>query len=118
MMSGLGIENAEAITLDSKNNVFHGPRGLFRIVVDNFDGQVIQSWHVEDKYGEKSENLGGVQTKSLDTIVGKVGLYMGGNVMSNVYSQPFDNLKWTNPEYVHELIRENQRLKSIVEKNK
>jgi hypothetical protein len=115
MMSGLGIENAEAITLDPKNNVYDGPRGLFKIVVDDFDGKVIQSWHIEDKYGEKSRNLGGGQTISLDTIVGKVGLYIGGRVMSNVYSQPFRNLKWTNPKYVNELIQENQRLKSMVE---
>jgi hypothetical protein len=117
-MSGLGIENAEAITLDSKNKVYEGPRGLFKIVVDDFDGNAIQSWHIEDKYGEKSRNLGSGQTKSLDIIVGKVGLYIGGRVMSNVYSQPFNNLKWTKPEYVNELIRENQRLKSMVEGTK
>jgi hypothetical protein len=118
MMSGLGIENAETISLDSKNNVYDGPKGLFKIVVDDFDGNVILSWHIEDKYGEKSRNLGGEQCKSLDTIVGEVGLYMGGRVMSNVYSQPFSNLKWTNPKYVNKLIQENQRLKSMVKGTK
>ncbi|MBN1227741.1 MAG: hypothetical protein JXA79_12170, partial [Deltaproteobacteria bacterium] len=67
MMSGLGIENAETIVLDSKNNVYSGPRGLFKIVIDDFNGNTIQSWHIEDKYGEKSRNLGYEQCDSLDT---------------------------------------------------
>ena len=114
-MSGLGIENANTITLDSKNNVYEGPRALFKICIDDFDNQSIRSWHIEDKYGEKSRNLGGEQCRSLDVIVGEVGLYMGGQVMTNVYSQPYNNLKWTKPKYVNKLIQENQRLKSIVE---
>lgn len=118
MMSGLGIENAKTITLDSKNNVCDGPRGLFKIVIDDFDGKVIRSWHIEDKYEEKSRNLGGEQCKSLDTIVGEVGLYIGGRVMTNVYSQAYNNLNWTKPKYVNRLMQENQRLKSIVEGTK
>lgn len=114
MMSGLGIENAETITLDSRNNVYDGPRGLFKIVIDDFDGKVIQSWHIEDKYGEKSPNLGNERCSSLDAVVGEVGLYMGGQVMSNVYTQPYNNLKWTKPKYVNKLIQENQRLKSMM----
>jgi hypothetical protein len=93
MMTGLAIENAEAITLDSKSNSYDGPRGLFKIKVDEFNGDVIRSWHIEDTYGEKSRNLGGAQCRSLDTIVGKVGLYLGGQVMTNVYHQALDNLK-------------------------
>ena len=115
MMSGLGIENAKAITLDSKNNAFDGPGGLFKIVVDDFNGKVIRSWHLEDKYGEKSRNLGGEQCKSLDTVVGEVGLYMGGQVMTNVYGQAYNNLNWTKPKSVNRLMQENQHLKSIVE---
>jgi len=115
MMTGLAIENAEAITLDSKNNSYEGPRGLFKIVVDAFDGKVIRSWHIEDKHGEKSRNLADAQCQSLDTIVGEVGLYMGGQVMTNVYRQALSNLNWTNPKYVNKLIQENKRLKSIVD---
>jgi hypothetical protein len=93
MMTGLAIENAEAITLDSKSNSYDGPRGLFKIVVDEFDGNVIRSWHIEDTYGEKSRNLGDAQCGTLDTVVGEVGLYIGGHVMTNVYHQALDNLK-------------------------
>jgi hypothetical protein len=92
MMTGLAIENAEAITLDSKTNSYDGPRGLFKIVVDEFDGKVIRSWHIEDTYGEKSRDLGNAQCGSLDTVVGEVGLYFGGHVMTNVYHQAMDNL--------------------------
>ncbi|MBN1569866.1 MAG: hypothetical protein JXA73_18625 [Acidobacteria bacterium] len=112
MMTGLAIENAEAISLDSKNNSYDGPGGLFRIVVDSFDGNAIRSWHIEDKYGEKSRNLGDSQCKSLDTIVGEVGLYLGGQVMTNVYGQALNNLNWTKPKYVNKLIQEIKRLKS------
>jgi hypothetical protein len=114
MMTGLAIENAKTITLDSRDNSYQGPRGLFKIVVDEFDGKTIQFWHIEDKYGEKSRNLGDAQCKSLDTIVGEVGLYMGGQVMTNVYHQALDNLNWTNPKYVNKLIQENKRLRTMV----
>jgi len=115
MMTGLAIENAKTFTLGSKNHSYEGPRGLFKIVVDEFDGNVIRSWHIEDKYGEKSRNLGDAQCKSLDTIVGEVGLYMGGQVMTNVYHQALSNLNWTNPKYVNKLIQENKRLKAVVD---
>jgi hypothetical protein len=115
MMSGLGIENSETIMIDSKANVYDGPRGLFKIVVDDFDGKIIRSWHIEDKYGEKSRNLGGEQCKSLDTVVGEVGLYMGGQVMTNIYGQVYNNLNWTKPKSVNRLMQENQRLKSMGE---
>ncbi len=118
MMTGLAIENADTIILDSKNNSYDGPRNLFKIMVDDFDGKVIRSWHIEDKYGEKSRNLGDAECKSLDAIVGEVGLYMGGQVMTNVYGQALGNLNWTKPKYVNKLIQENKRLKSLEGKGK
>ena len=59
--------------------------------------------------------LGGEQCKSLDTVVGEVGLYMGGQVMTNIYGQVYNNLNWTKPKYVNRLMQENQRLKSMGE---
>lgn len=115
MMTGLAIENAETITLDAKSNSYDGPRNLFRIVVDEFDGTAIRAWHIEDRYGEKSGNLGDEGCTSLDTIVGEVGLYLGGRVMTNVYGQALRNLRWTNPGQVQKVIQENRRLKSMLE---
>ncbi|MBN2337564.1 MAG: hypothetical protein JXP48_03405 [Acidobacteria bacterium] len=115
MMTGLAIENAETITLDAKNNFYDGPRNLFRIVVDEFDGTAISAWHIEDRYGEKSGNLGAEGCTSLDTVVGEAGLYLGGRVMTNVYGQALRNLHWTDPKQVKKVIQENRRLKSLLE---
>lgn len=51
------IENEQEIILDSTNNVFVGPDGYFKIVIDKFDGKAVQAWHVEDSKGNKTENL-------------------------------------------------------------
>jgi hypothetical protein len=118
MMAGLTIENTEAIILDAKNNSYDGPRGLFKIVVDQFDGKTINSWHIEDKYGEKSRNLGSDKCESLDAIVGQVGTYIGRFLLVMTYKSAIQILNWTKPKYVNELIRENQRLKALVEKTK
>lgn len=93
MMSGLGMENADEIILDAKNNTYDGPRALFKIVVDEFDGTTISSWHVEDKYGEKSRNLGSAKCKTLDAVVGKVGAFLGGRVSVHIYKKALAKLK-------------------------
>jgi len=111
MMAGLAMENTEVIILDAKNNRYDGPRGLFRIVLDEFDGQIIRSWHIEDRYGERSRNLGNAKCKSLDAIVGRVGLMTPIN-------DAIDQLNWTKPEYVNKLILENQCLKEEIKKLK
>jgi hypothetical protein len=92
-MSGLGMENAEEIILDAKNNTYNGPRGLFTIVVDEFDGTTISSWHIEDTYGEKSRNLGSAKCKTLDAVVGKVGAFLGKRVSVHIYKKALAKLK-------------------------
>ncbi len=112
MVGGLSIENAETIIMDIKNNTYDGPEGVFKIIVDEFDGKTISAWHIEDKYGEKSRNLGSVKCKSLDTIVGHVGLYVRGKAKSKLHDLALGRLKWRQPEMVNKLIQENQYLKS------
>lgn len=51
------LENDQEIILDSTNNVFVGPDGYFKIVIDEFDGQTVKAWHVEDAKGNKTGNL-------------------------------------------------------------
>ena len=53
------VANREAIVLDSANNVFVGPNGYFKVVIDSFDGTAVQAWHVEDPKGNKTGNLAG-----------------------------------------------------------
>ena len=93
MMSGLGMENAEEIIFDAKNNTYDGPRSLFKIVVDEFDGTTISSWHVEDKYGEKSRNLGSAKCKTLDAVAGKVGAVFGKRVSTHIFKKALAKLK-------------------------
>jgi hypothetical protein len=103
MMAGLAIENREAIIFDSEHKRFDGPKGLFQIVVDAFDQNGIASWHIEDKYGESSRNLGGDACKSLDAIVGRMGMF--------AFEDAIKQLRWTNPKHVNRLAQENERLK-------
>ncbi len=47
------------MVLDSASNVFAGPEGYFKVVIDDFDGNRIKAWHFEDAEGNKSPNLSG-----------------------------------------------------------
>ncbi|QGP94014.1 hypothetical protein MGLY_34390 [Neomoorella glycerini] len=51
------LENDQEIILDSTNNVFVGPDGYFKVVIDEFDGQTVKAWHVEDANGNRTPNL-------------------------------------------------------------
>jgi hypothetical protein len=108
MMAGLVIENAKPFVLDSSNNHAIGPRGLFSIVVDEFDGENILSWHIEDTYGEISRNLGASNCKSLDAIVGRVSMF--------TFQDAIGQLRWTSPRQVNMLIQENENLKKELAK--
>lgn len=50
------------MVLDSANNVFVGPNGYFKVVIDDFDGTTIKAWHFEDADGNKSVNLAPLST--------------------------------------------------------
>lgn len=67
------LENDKEIVLDGgANKVFVGPNKYFSIVIDDFDGKVVNAWHIENSKGEKSPNLstraGG---KNIDLAVNK-----------------------------------------------
>ncbi|MBN1382338.1 MAG: hypothetical protein JXA41_11730 [Deltaproteobacteria bacterium] len=108
MMAGLVIENKEAIIFDAEHKQFDGPKGLFKIVVDACDQNTISSWHIEDKYGEISRNLGGDRCKSLDAVVGRVGMF--------AFDDAIQQLRWTSPRHVNRLTQENERLKEELKK--
>ena len=102
-MAGLAIENRAPIIFDQENKSYEGPRGLFKIIVDHFNTEGITSWHLEDKYGEISRNLGGNNCKSLDAIVGRVSRF--------AFEDAVSQLRWTHPKQVNTLIKENQQLR-------
>ncbi len=79
------LDNPEPIILDMKNPVYDGPRRedgtpLFRIVIDDFDGEMLHAWHMETDDGdgiEKTENLAFRPRNNLDVLVGVTGTTEG-----------------------------------------
>ena len=79
------LDNPEPIILDQNNLTYEGPRGedgkpLFRIVVDDFDGEMIHGWHIESGEGEervKTDNLAFRPRTNLDVLVGVNGTTEG-----------------------------------------
>ena len=75
------LENKDQITLDSANNVFVGPNGYFKIVIDKFDGTKVSAWHIEDSKGNKTGNLARGEGKHIDVLIsranGTVGQFVG-----------------------------------------
>jgi hypothetical protein len=73
MLNELILDNAQPIVLDEKNNVYEGPNGYFKIVVDDFDGEKINAWHLEDKTGKRTANLAEYPRNNLDVMAGVNG---------------------------------------------
>jgi hypothetical protein len=73
MLNELILDNANPIILDEKNNAVLGPNGYFKIVVDDFDGEKINAWHIEDKTGKITANLAEYPRNNLDVMVGVNG---------------------------------------------
>ncbi|OPX41803.1 MAG: hypothetical protein B1H13_00055 [Desulfobacteraceae bacterium 4484_190.3] len=79
------LDNPEAIILDKNNPMYEGPKGkdgkpLFRIVIDDFDGEMIHAWHVETDYKgriEKTDNLAFRPRNNIDVLVGVNGTIEG-----------------------------------------
>lgn len=67
------LDNKEPIILDADNPTFTGPGGYFKIVIDDFDGEAINFWHLEDNKGRKSPNLAEYPRNNIDVMVGVNG---------------------------------------------
>jgi hypothetical protein len=64
------IENDEEIVLDNASNVFVGPEGYFKIIIDEFDSNVVKAWHIEDSKGYRTFNLADrAKGKNIDLLV-------------------------------------------------
>jgi hypothetical protein len=79
------LDNPEPIILDKNNPVYEGPkkengRPLFRIVVDDFDGEMIHAWHIEADQGDEivtTDNLAFRPRTNLDVLLGVNGTTEG-----------------------------------------
>jgi hypothetical protein len=75
------LDNKDPIVLDADNPEFDGPGGYFKIVIDDFDGEAINAWHIEtkrkNKKGEwitsKTGNLAEYPRNNIDVMVGVNG---------------------------------------------
>lgn len=66
------LENDEPIVLDDANNVFVGPNEYFKVVLDDFDGERVNAWHVEDAEGNQTPNLAErADGQHIDLVLGK-----------------------------------------------
>lgn len=73
MLNEFILDNPAPIVLDAKNRTYTGPEGYFKIVIDDFDGERIQAWHIEDKTGRKTPNLAEYPRNNIDVMVGVNG---------------------------------------------
>lgn len=66
------LENDKQIVLDAANNVFVGPNGYFKVVIDEFDGKAVKAWHVEDAKGNSTGNLAArAKGANIDLLINK-----------------------------------------------
>lgn len=66
------LENDQPIVLDAANNVFVGPNGYFKLVIDKIDNDKVLAWHVEDAAGNSTGNLAArAKGKNVDLLINK-----------------------------------------------
>lgn len=79
---GFMLVNKDEIRIKPGGSVT-GPEGYFKIVVDAVDGAHVRAWHVEDKAGNRSVNLGGPAIANVDLVLGQ-GRVMGQAILKDV----------------------------------
>jgi len=67
---GFMLVNKDEIHLKPGES-FNGPEGYFKIVVDTVSGDKVTGWHVEDRKGARSINLGGPDVSNVDLVLGQ-----------------------------------------------
>jgi hypothetical protein len=72
-LNELILDNKEPIILDREHPVFEGPNGYFKLVIDDFDGEAINAWHIEDHFGRPTPNLAEYARNNVDVMVGVNG---------------------------------------------
>jgi hypothetical protein len=72
-LNELILDNKEAIVLDAEHPVYEGPNGYFKVVIDDFDGESINAWHIEDRFGKITPNLAEYARNNVDVMVGVNG---------------------------------------------
>lgn len=60
-----------------------GPEGYFKVVVEGVEGAAVTRWHVEDRDGNRSINLGGADVTNVDLVLGQ-GRVAGQAILKDV----------------------------------
>ncbi|WP_208621840.1 hypothetical protein [Bordetella genomosp. 12] len=67
---GFMLVNKETIRL-KPGEAYTGPEGYFKIAVDGIDNGKVTGWHIEDRDGARSINLGGPDVENVDLVLGQ-----------------------------------------------
>lgn len=67
---GIMWTNKEAMTIPEGGRVL-GPEQYFAVVVDKLQGNAVLGWHIEDRAGNRSVNLGGPGVTNIDLVLGQ-----------------------------------------------
>lgn len=82
---GFMLVNKDEIRLKPGASV-DGPEGYFKIAVDRIEGNRVLDWHVADKQGNRSANLGGPTITNVDLVLGQ-GRVAGQAILKDVGRQ-------------------------------
>jgi hypothetical protein len=85
---GFMLVNKDEIRLKA-GAAFNGPEGYFKVVVDRVEGDEVLGWHIEDKQGNRSVNLGGRGVANVDLVLGQ-GRVAGQAILKDVGRQLLD----------------------------
>lgn len=92
---GFMLVNKEEIRLKPGASA-DGPEGYFKIAVDRIDGDKVLGWHIADKQGNRSANLGGPTITNVDLVLGQ-GRVAGQAILKDVGRQmlarTYDNMQ-------------------------
>ena len=79
---GFMLVNKDEIRL-KPGAAFSGPEGYFKIALDRLNGDKVAAWHVEDRQGNRSVNLGGADVANVDLVLGQ-GRVTGQAILKDV----------------------------------
>lgn len=79
---GFMLVNKDEIRL-KPGAAFNGPEGYFKIALDRLNGDKVAAWHVEDREGNRSVNLGGADVANVDLVLGQ-GRVAGQAILKDV----------------------------------
>lgn len=79
---GVMWTNKEAMTIPAGGRVM-GPEHYFAVVVDQTKGNEVLGWHLEDRQGNRTVNLGGPGITNIDLVLGQ-GRITGQSLLKDI----------------------------------